>query len=57
MNSNSILDDFRNAWNRPNNAVIQIILINVIVFLALIFLKVILVLSGGEGIYRAILTR
>ncbi|MFT5570162.1 MAG: membrane associated rhomboid family serine protease [Cyclobacteriaceae bacterium] len=57
MNSNSILDDFRNAWNRPNNAVIQIILINGIVFLALIFLKVILVLSGGEGIYRAILTR
>jgi membrane associated rhomboid family serine protease len=57
MNSNSILDDFRNAWNRPNNAVIQIILINVIIFLALIFLKVILVLSGGEGIYRAILTR
>ena len=57
MNNNSILDDFKNAWNRPNNAVVQIILINVIVFLVLIFLKVILVLSGGEGIYRAILTK
>jgi membrane associated rhomboid family serine protease len=57
MNNNSILDDFKNAWNRPNNAVVQIILINVIVFLVLIFLKVILVLSGGEGVYRAIITK
>jgi membrane associated rhomboid family serine protease len=57
MNNNSILDDFKNAWDRPNNAVVQIILINVIVFLTLIVLKVILVLSGGEDIYRAILTR
>ncbi len=28
----SIRDDFRNAWNRPNNAVAQIIIINAIVF-------------------------
>jgi membrane associated rhomboid family serine protease len=57
MNNNSILDDFKNAWDRPNNAVVQIILINVIVFLALIFLKVILFLSGGENVYHAIITR
>lgn len=57
MNNNSILDDFRNAWNRPNNAVVQIILINVIVFLVLIFLKVTLTLSGGGDLYRAVVTK
>jgi membrane associated rhomboid family serine protease len=57
MNNNSILDDFKNAWDRPNNAVVQIILINVIIFLALIFLKVVLYLSGGESVYHAIITR
>ncbi|MFZ9044807.1 MAG: rhomboid family intramembrane serine protease [Cyclobacteriaceae bacterium] len=57
MNNTSILEDFKNAWDRPNNAVVQIILINVIVFLILIFIRVILVLSGGEDIYRAILTK
>lgn len=57
MMNNSILDDFKNAWNKPNNALVQIILINLIVFLALLVLKVILVISGGEGIYRAIITK
>ena len=57
MNNNSLLDDFKHAWNRPNNAVVQIILINVIVFLTLIVMKVVLTLSGAEGIYRAILTK
>lgn len=27
-----ILDDFKNTWNKPNNATVQIILINVLVF-------------------------
>ena len=30
---NGFLNDFKNAWNKPNNAVAQIILINVIVFI------------------------
>lgn len=29
---NGFLNDFKNAWNKPNNAVAQIIIINVIVF-------------------------
>lgn len=29
---NGFLDDFKNAWNKPHNAVAQIIIINVIVF-------------------------
>ncbi len=40
--TNSILDDFKNAWNKPNNAAAQLIIINVIVFL---FLAVLSVLS------------
>lgn len=30
---NGFLNDFKNAWNKPNNAVAQIIIINVIVFI------------------------
>ncbi|WP_109829592.1 rhomboid family protein [Reichenbachiella versicolor] len=36
---NSFLDDFKNAWNRPNNALPQIIIINVIVFVFLVLLS------------------
>lgn len=32
MNGGTIQDDFRSVWNRPNNAVAQIIVINAIVF-------------------------
>ncbi|MCX2746006.1 rhomboid family intramembrane serine protease [Mangrovivirga sp. M17] len=46
---NSFVDDFKNAWNRPNNAVMQLIFINVIVFLAMAVVTVITNLSGfGE---------
>lgn len=34
--TNSILDDFKNAWNKPNNAPAQFIIINVVIFLAMI---------------------
>lgn len=46
--TNSILDDFRNAWNKPNNAPAQLIIINVVIFL---FLGVLSVFSriGGFG--------
>jgi len=40
-----ILDDFRNAWNKPNNAVAQIILINVIVF---VFTGILLIIGFGD---------
>jgi len=32
---NTVFDDFKNAWQRPNNAVAQLIIINVIVFVGL----------------------
>lgn len=31
----SLLYEFKNAWNRPNNALPQIIIINVVVFVIL----------------------
>ena len=42
-----ILEDFKNAWNKPNNAVAQIILLNVIVF---VFTGVLLIVGLGETI-------
>lgn len=46
-----LLDEFKNAFNRPDNGLIQIILINLVVFVGLIFLRVILTFSGGTGAY------
>lgn len=55
MNNAGIFDDFRNAWDKPNNGLIQIILINVIVFVALIVFKVVFVLAGLSEIYSSFL--
>jgi membrane associated rhomboid family serine protease len=52
---NSILDDFKNAFNRPNNGLMRILLINVVVFLALIFVRVILSFAGAGDVYELIL--
>ncbi len=46
-----IFDDFRNAFRKPNNGLIQIIFVNILVFLLLIFTKVILTLSGFSEIF------
>ncbi len=57
MTGNSILDDFKNAWNKPNNALVQIIIINLVVFLSFLILRVFLVIGGGEELYRAVLSK
>jgi len=46
MYGNSILDDFKNAFNRPNNGLIRIILINIIVFVAVRLVAVPFWLTG-----------
>jgi membrane associated rhomboid family serine protease len=51
---NGILDDFKNAFSRKNNGLIQIILINVTVFLVLLVLHVTLKLTSNGGIYYLI---
>lgn len=48
--NNSILDDFKHAWNKPNNAPAQLIIINVVVFLSLGVVSVIGTLSGLENV-------
>jgi membrane associated rhomboid family serine protease len=48
-----IFDDFRNAFRKTNNGLIQIIFINIIVFLVLILSKVILTLSSFSGVYQS----
>jgi membrane associated rhomboid family serine protease len=52
-----IFDDFKKAFSKPNNGLIQIISINVIIFLALIVSKVVFTLSNFSGIYQSIVTK
>lgn len=47
----SIIYDFKNAWNKPNNAVVQIIIINVIIFIAINVIAVFLKLSGNAEVF------
>lgn len=51
----NIFDEFKNAFNRPNNGLIQIILINVAVFVFIKFLYVILWFIDSRGLYEVIL--
>ncbi|HEY8510748.1 MAG TPA: rhomboid family intramembrane serine protease [Cyclobacteriaceae bacterium] len=46
-----MFDDFKQAFNRYNNAHIQIIIINVVIFLALAVLKVFSMILGAEGFF------
>ena len=50
-----LFDDFRSEFNKPNNTLVQLILINTIVFLLLLILKVVLTLSQTPGAYLQIL--
>ncbi|WP_421873645.1 rhomboid family intramembrane serine protease [Marinoscillum sp.] len=52
--NNSILDDFKNAWNKPNNAPAQLIIINVIIFLVLGVLMVVSRVSGIDPVFQAV---
>lgn len=51
---NSIFDDFKNAWDKPNNAPAQLIIINVIVFVFLATLMVVSRIGGIEGVFDAV---
>lgn len=50
-----ILDEFKNAFKQYDNGLMQIIFINVAVFVVIMLLRVILVLSGAEGVYSSII--
>ncbi len=46
-----LFEDFKNAWSKPNNAVVQIILINVIVFVIVRVSKVFFDISSTTDVF------
>ena len=52
---NRFAEELKYAFNRPNNGLIRIILINLIVYALLIVLRVILNLSGAAGVYSFVM--
>ena len=55
MGGRGLLDEFKHAFNRPDNGLMQIILINLAVYVGLIFFRVILTLTGGGQVYDNIM--
>jgi len=49
-----LLDDFRNEFNKPNNTLVQLILVNTVVFLVLLLAKVGLTMGNNVPTYYAI---
>ncbi|GAA4456473.1 rhomboid family intramembrane serine protease [Nibrella saemangeumensis] len=49
-----LFDDFRSEFNKPNNTLVQLILINTVIFLVLLLLKVILAMAQTDGLYGLI---
>ena len=49
-----IINDFKSAFNKPNNAHTQLIIINVVVFLALALMNMFMTLGGAKELFRAI---
>lgn len=52
--NNSFLEDFKNAWGKPNNALAQIIIINVIVFVVLGVFYVFGEILGAKQVFNFI---
>lgn len=50
----SIVNDLRTAFSRRDNALNQLLLINILVFVVLILIKAVAFLGGGVGIYESI---
>ena len=44
--ANFIIEDIKNAWNKRENGLIKIILINIIVFVSISVVQVVLTISG-----------
>lgn len=49
-----LFDDFRNEFNKPNNTLVQLILVNTVVFLVLLLAKVSLTMAQNLDVYFAI---
>ena len=55
--ANFIIEDFKNAWNKDNNALVKIILINVVVFVSASFIEIFLTLSGAGDAFRLFINK
>jgi membrane associated rhomboid family serine protease len=55
MQGKSILDELKMVWKKPDNALVQIIIINVAVFIIINILRVIFSISGKSEVYNLIL--
>ena len=55
--SGGLLDEFKNAWGKPNNAVVQIILINIIVFAVIRLTEVFFLFSGAGEVHAYFLRK
>ena len=51
---NGIFNDFKNAWQKPNNAPAQLIIINVVVFLILGALMVVTRIAEIDGVFEVV---
>ena len=49
--SNFIIEDLKNSWNKKDNGLIKIIIINVIIFLGIGIIKIFLQIGGLENLY------
>ena len=55
--ANFIIEDFKNAWNKDNNALVKIILINVVVFVSASFIEIFLTLSGTGDAFKLFINK
>lgn len=51
-----IMGEFKNAFKLPDNGLMQIIFINVAVFIVFMILRVVMVISGGDELYNSLLS-
>ncbi|MFC2125802.1 rhomboid family intramembrane serine protease [Bacteroidota bacterium] len=57
MQRGSIIDEFKNAWKKPDNGLIQIILINIIVFILINLIRVFSSITQQFEIYEFFLNQ
>lgn len=51
---NSIVEEFKYAFKRPDNGLIQLLVINLAVFVVLLILEVLLTISGNRALYDSL---
>jgi len=51
---NSFKEDFKRAWNKPNNGLMQLIIINAVVFIILAIFLVITRIIGADGLFELV---